>query len=105
VLLLGGVTFTTLLLNQTEAPMGEVFVTLPFYALLLASFLSAGATGQWSFTPPREGCRMDGCGFGERWRHVHRTITAAREAAFFSMWVQISSQIASPASDRFASPR
>jgi len=35
-LLLGSVTFTTLLLNLTEAPMGEVFSTLPFYALLIA---------------------------------------------------------------------
>lgn len=35
-LLLGGVTFTTLLLNLTEAPMGEIFSTLPFYALLIA---------------------------------------------------------------------
>lgn len=34
-LLLGGVTFTTLLLNVTEAPMGEIFSTLPFYAFLL----------------------------------------------------------------------
>lgn len=35
-LLIGGVTFTTLLLNLTEAPMGEIFSTLPFYALLIA---------------------------------------------------------------------
>ena len=35
-LILGGVTFTTLLLNLTEAPMGEVFSTVPFYALLIA---------------------------------------------------------------------
>ena len=35
-LLLGGVTFTTLLLNLTEAPMGELFSTLPFYVLLIA---------------------------------------------------------------------
>jgi len=35
-LLMGGVTFTTLLLNLTEAPMGEAFSTLPFYALLIA---------------------------------------------------------------------
>jgi hypothetical protein len=35
-LLLGGVTFTTLLLNLTEAPLGEAFSTLPFYALLIA---------------------------------------------------------------------
>ncbi len=34
-LLIGGVTFTTLLLNLTEAPMGELFSTLPFYALLI----------------------------------------------------------------------
>ncbi|GEM_PF-7090184 len=34
-LLLGAVTFTTLLLNLTEAPMGEVFATIPFYALLI----------------------------------------------------------------------
>ena len=35
-LLIGGVTFTTLLLNLTEAPMGEIFSTLPFYGLLIA---------------------------------------------------------------------
>ncbi len=35
-LLIGGVTFTTLLLNLTAAPMGEAFSTLPFYALLIA---------------------------------------------------------------------
>lgn len=34
-LLIGGVTFTTLLLNLTEAPMGEIFATLPFYVLLI----------------------------------------------------------------------
>ena len=34
-LLIGGVTFTTLLLNLTEAPMGEIFSTLPFYVLLI----------------------------------------------------------------------
>lgn len=35
-LLLGAVTFTTLLLNLTEPQMGEAFSTIPFYALLIA---------------------------------------------------------------------